>query len=202
MSQEGIFLKADRVVITALLPEDAPALARYRHLPEVARYQSWQSYSEEEARKLIAAMQRAEPFILDSWYQFGLRLLGQPRLIGDIGIRRRLNGPSYDAEIGYSLDPTFQRQGLMREALGVFIPWIRRQLFVRRISASLDPRNEPSARLLIALGFQREARYRQSVWFKGAWADDDVYVLHEDDSERQRSEDKVRNKAKGTSAIR
>lgn len=179
MSSESVLLKTDRLTIGPLLPDDAPTLAHYRQLTEVARYQSWTHFSEQDARELIAAMQKSDPWVLDSWYQMGIRLLNSAQLIGDIGIRRRLNGPSYDAEIGYSLDPAFQRQGYMREALRSLIPWVQRQLYVRRMTASLDPRNEASARLLSALGFRREARYRQSVWFKGAWADDDVYVLLE-----------------------
>ncbi len=181
MSNESVVIRTARVILTGLQEEDAPRLASYRQHPEVARYQSWESYSEPEARELIASMQKSDPWSLDSWYQFGLRLAEDGCLIGDIGIRRKQNGPSYDAEVGYSLDPTYQKQGYMREALLAILSWAARQLHIRRFTASLDPRNVASARLLIALGFRLEASYRQSQWFKGAWADDDVYVLLEEE---------------------
>lgn len=176
MTQNSIHIKTERLQLSRFQAEDAPALAAYRHLPEVARFQGWEDFPLTRAEELIASLGEASPWQLDSWYQIALRLGAEATLIGDIGYRRRTSGPSYELEIGYSLDPKFQKQGFMREALKAFIEWAEKQLFARRILASLDPRNEDSARLLLALGFERQAHFRQSVWFKGAWADDDVYV--------------------------
>ena len=38
-------LKTQRLLIRRLSLLDAPAIAAYRNLPEVARFQSWESYS-------------------------------------------------------------------------------------------------------------------------------------------------------------
>ena len=52
---------------------------------------------------------------------------------------------------------------------------------LHRITASVDPRNVASCRVLEKAGFVKEAHFRQSEWFKGEWADDVVYArLHED----------------------
>jgi RimJ/RimL family protein N-acetyltransferase len=40
----------------------------------------------------------------------------------------------------------------------------------------VDPRNAASCRVLEKAGFVKEAHFRGSEWFKGAWADDAVYA--------------------------
>ena len=180
-----VTIKTERLLLSRFQVQDAPDLARYRQHPDVARYQSWESYSLEEANDLIATMIKASPWSLDTWFQFALRQQPSQKLIGDIGFRRHTRGPSYEAEIGYSLDPLFQKQGYMREALQALIDWAQKQLLIRRFSASIDPRNTDSARLLTALGFERQARFQKSIWFKGAWADDDVYVWMPEMAERK-----------------
>jgi RimJ/RimL family protein N-acetyltransferase len=41
----------------------------------------------------------------------------------------------------------------------------------------VDPRNERSLALLERVGMRREAHFVESLWFKGAWADDIVYAI-------------------------
>jgi RimJ/RimL family protein N-acetyltransferase len=48
---------------------------------------------------------------------------------------------------------------------------------IHRIIASVDPRNVASVRVLEKSGFVKEAHFRQSEWFKGAWTDDAIYAV-------------------------
>jgi len=48
---------------------------------------------------------------------------------------------------------------------------------IHRMTASIDPRNHASCRVIEKAGFRREALFRQSEWFKGGWADDAIYAL-------------------------
>jgi RimJ/RimL family protein N-acetyltransferase len=50
-------------------------------------------------------------------------------------------------------------------------------LKLHRLSATADPRNLASVKLLERLGFRKEAHFVKSLWFKGEWADDVVYGL-------------------------
>jgi len=178
------FVVTERLTIDAFQPQDAAPLAAYRAQSNVARYQSWETYDEATAKKFIAKLQGARPETLGEWYQFALRLK-DGRLIGDIGFRRRPNGPAFDADLGYTLDPRFQRRGYMGEAIPCLIAWARVTLGVRRFLASVDPRNERSIRMLTRLGFLQEALHRRSCWFKGEWVDDAVYVLGPVEDEAQ-----------------
>jgi RimJ/RimL family protein N-acetyltransferase len=64
------------------------------------------------------------------------------------------------AEIGYSLDPKFQGQGLASEALRLALAHAFDTLRYRRVEADVDPRNVPSCRLLERLGFRLEGLLR------------------------------------------
>jgi len=46
-----------------------------------------------------------------------------------------------------------------------------------RVFGSIDPRNARSIALVERAGMRREAHHRESLWFKGEWADDVVYAL-------------------------
>jgi len=164
-------------MIGIFTPDDTYKLAAYRNLRDVALYQSWEQFTLADAEKLIQSLRSADPFALNQWYQLAIRIKQTGELIGDIGVRRFSNGPSKDAEIGFSLDPSFQKQGYMREALQSLIAWFAAPPNpVRRVVASVDPRNTNCLALLTALHFEQEAHHRQSYWFKGEWADDMIYV--------------------------
>ena len=51
---------------------------------------------------------------------------------------------------------------------------------IHRIIASVDPRHVASVRVLEKAGLVKEAHFRQSEWFKGAWADDAIYAVLSD----------------------
>lgn len=77
---------------------------------------------------------------------------GRRRIVGTIGF----HGPpdaKGRAEIGYSVDPVYRRQGLAREAIRALFDWAGETHGIRRFIASISPTNEPSLRLASAFGF-------------------------------------------------
>lgn len=64
-------------------------------------------------------------------------------------------GPPTDGavEIGYSVLPGWQRQGLATEMAAAMTAWALRQPGVERVRAEADAANTPSVRLLRRLGF-------------------------------------------------
>ena len=57
------------------------------------------------------------------------------------------------------------------------------ELGLHRVAAVVIEGNDASCRLLERLGFAREARFVDGVWFKGAWATQLVYALRADEFE-------------------
>lgn len=162
-------LTTARLMLRRFVPADAPALAGYRNLPEVSSLQMWDGYSLSDAHNLIATMQ-PQP-TQDQWYQVAVTLNGQ--LIGDLAFKLE----DRQAEIGFSFDPKYQRQGYAHEAAIALLEYAFNELKLHRLHASTDPRNTKSIALLEKLGFRQEGHLRQNLWFKGAWADDLLFGL-------------------------
>ncbi len=164
-------IKTARLVLRAFEPDDAANFAAYRNHPEVARLQTWESYTLEQAQMLIAQMQRLQQPTPNQWYQIAVTLEG--KLIGDVAFKLQ----DRQAEIGFSFDPTFQGQGFAFEAVTAVLEFAFTHLKLHRLHATTDPRNTGSIRLLEKLGFRKEGHLLENFWFKGAWADDLLYGL-------------------------
>ncbi len=143
-------IRTTRLVIRPLRPSDAEALAAYRSRPEVARYQSWETYSIAQARDLIGLMEHSTPEVKGDWYQFGVALTETGQLIGDIGVLNTdAEGRSW---IGFTLDPLFWKRGLASEAVTAILRYYA-ELGIATIWASTDPLNVASRQLLERLSF-------------------------------------------------
>jgi RimJ/RimL family protein N-acetyltransferase len=77
---------------------------------------------------------------------------GRRRIVGTIGFHGPPD-PLGRAEIGYSVDPAYRRQGLAREAVRAMFDWAASTHGVRRFVASISPTNAPSLRLAKGFGF-------------------------------------------------
>jgi len=81
------------------------------------------------------------------------------------------------AEIGYTLGRAYRSQGYMREALAGLIDVGFGPLDLNRIEADIDPRNEPSARILERLGFVKEGYLRERWIVAGEKSDTALFGL-------------------------
>lgn len=172
-----------RLVLRRFEPSDLPALMAYRNDPDVARYQSWETFSMREAQSLIAEQQTEEPGRPLSWFQFAFALKATNELIGDallhVGPDARLG------EVGYTLAVAYQKQGYAQEAMRAILAYAFETLRLHRVMAVLDCRNLPSARLLERLGMRREGHFLQNAWYKDEWCDEYEYALLRSEWESQ-----------------
>src|SRR4029079_12887986 len=96
--------------------DDLAPLVAYRNDPEVARFQNWRGYSEEEVLAFIGEQARQPFAAAGEWTQIAVSLRGEGLLVGDVGLFRREEDPGC-VEIGYSLARPWQGKGLAREAV-------------------------------------------------------------------------------------
>jgi RimJ/RimL family protein N-acetyltransferase len=165
-----------RVVLRALLPDDAAAMFAYRSDPEVARYQSWEPEAPDELRAFIRGLAALPAYAPGKWQQLGVALCETGALIGDCGISVLEHDPR-QAEFGITLASEWQGRGLAREALEALLAIVFGTLGKHRLSGSVDPHNVRSIALMERTGFRREAHHRESLWLRGEWVDDLVFAM-------------------------
>lgn len=171
-----IGLETPRLRLRSFQDADLPTFLAYRNDPEVARYQSWDTTSESDARTLIREFGRTAPGTPGEGVQIAIALKSSGELIGDIFFLTWATDPR-QGEIGYTLAQAFHHQGYATEAVGAFLDYAFRTFDLHRITAVIDVANGPSIRLVERLGMRREGHFRENVWFKGRWADEYLYAI-------------------------
>lgn len=166
-------VRTDRLSLRALRPEDAPVIHGYRNDAEVARYQDWPvPFPVEAAERLVAEQAGVDGPVVGDWVQLGVEQDGE--LVGDLAVGLDRSGTT--ATIGYTLRPDRWGSGLATEAVGALIDALL-AAGVERVTATLDPLNLRSARLLERLGLDYEGRAVGAAFVRGAWVDDDRYGI-------------------------
>ena len=83
-------------------------------------------------------------------------------------------------EIGYSINPKYQRRGYAYEALSALLTLLQKELRLELVTAGTLPGNTPSIQLLHKLGFQSEGIRRKAVWHEGIDAPVDLQYFYSD----------------------
>lgn len=163
-----------RLRVRFLRSDDAETVAAYRNDPEIARYQSWElPYTPERA---IAHLRAQDDFAdIQPGIRANLGLERDGELIGDIFLSLDADGAS--AEIGFTLLRHAQGYGYATEAAAALVDQLLERTQVNRITASLDPGNVASMRVLEAIGMQHECLARGAEFLRGSWVDDLRYAM-------------------------
>lgn len=170
-------LRGDRVTLRRLKLADVKPFVAHRSDPDVARYQSWEApYPLADGERLIKAMQREHPDTPGQWFQFAVVLSSTGELIGDCGTKSDAADPR-QAEIGYTIAKQQHGRGYGIDTVRTLFGYLFENRDKHRVTASCDPRNAGSIRLLERIGMRREGHTLESSWFKGERADDLLYAM-------------------------
>jgi RimJ/RimL family protein N-acetyltransferase len=170
-------LTGERVTLRRFKPADVKPFVVYRSDPDVARYQSWDApYLLADGELLIRAVQRQHPDTPGQWFQFAVMLNSTGELIGDCGAKPDTADPR-QAEIGYTIAKQQQGHGYGADAVRTLLGYLFDGRGKHRVTATCDPRNTGSIRLLERIGMRREGHMRESSWFNGEWADDLLFAM-------------------------
>ncbi|MEV4430029.1 GNAT family N-acetyltransferase [Streptomyces sp. R-07] len=148
--------------------DDAPALARYRSDPCVARYQTWRSPIDQAEAEAIVAGYLTENPDGPGFFQYAIEQNQRPGLIGDLHVETETG--RRQAKVGITLAPDMRHRGYATEAMAA----VADRLFatgVKRIAATCDARNTASAKLLRRVGFEPWGREKQYLEQRGTHAD-------------------------------
>lgn len=104
-------------------------------------------------------------------------------LIGDFGFWR-LDKKNSRAEIGYTLKSDYWGKGFMSETMRRCLKFAFEKMNVHSIEANVNPKNENSKQLLLKIGFQQEAYFRENYYYDGQFLDSVIFCLLKSDFEK------------------
>jgi RimJ/RimL family protein N-acetyltransferase len=169
-------LESERVILRRLAEADLKPFLAYLNDPLVARFQSWESYTEQQARDVIEKQKDLEPGQPGQGFVFAVELKETHSLVGHVALSVKEHHPQ-QAEIGFTFSREYQGQGLAREGAEGVLDYVFTTLRLNRIIAITDCENERSVALLGRLGMRREGHFIQNVWFKGQWGSEYLYAM-------------------------
>ncbi|MDF1665038.1 MAG: GNAT family protein [Planctomycetota bacterium] len=167
-------LRTENFVIRAFEKKDLEAFTEYRAQASVAKYQSWSSFTYQDAIQLFEGMDYSSFGAERQWYQLAIASQKSDELMGDLAVHFI---DKDQIEVGFTVSPDHQRKSVASEALTCLLRYVFGELNKHRVIATTDAKNSAAHRLLEKLSFRREAHFVQNIFFKGAWGDEYQYAL-------------------------
>jgi len=168
-------LTTPRLVLRAHDERDLDALWAMFTDPTTMRY--WGSPAWTDRAQAAAFVERnARAFAAKESVRLALEPKGGGPIVGTCTLFA-IDAQNRRAETGYILASSAWGAGLMTEAMAALLDWGFGGLGLHRVEADVDPRNEPSVRILERLGFTREGHLRQRWQVNGEISDSWFYGL-------------------------
>ncbi len=177
-------LETERLILRRFSDADLGLFYAYVNDPLVARYQTWDSYTEEQAREAIERQKILEPGLPGQPFIFAVELKETKTLIGHVALTLKKEDEQ-QAEIGFTFSREYHGKGLAAEAASCVLEYTFNSLGLHRIIAVTDCENEKSVALLGRLGMRREGHFIQNIWFKGKWGSEYLYALLREEWQRR-----------------
>ena len=172
-------IRTERLLLRPFRESDYDDLFEFLSQLEDDEFEGYPGITYENGRKHLKYRLGSKTF-------YAIELMESGKVIGNISCGNRDFAAK---EIGYIVNKRYQRRGYAAEAFSAVIAQAFRE-GAHRIYAECDPRNIPSWKLLEEVGLQREAHFRQNIWFHRnengdpIWKDTLVYAILENDMAR------------------
>jgi RimJ/RimL family protein N-acetyltransferase len=169
-------VETDRLRVRPFRPGDADALYAYLSRAEVYRFEPGAPIDRAEARLIVEERSTGTSFL-------ALELRSEGRMIGHLSWHLVEPAHLRTWELGFIVDPRFQRRGFASEGTRAWIEHAIATGAVHRVVAHCHPDNVASWRTLERVGFAREGHLRHNLFFRTddagepIWQDTLVYAL-------------------------
>ncbi len=168
-------INTPRLILRPLIMDDKVDFFNYRSDAITNKYQGWIPKEIADAEVFINK-QPKEFNIAESWFQFAIIENSTSELVGDVGVHF-YDEENFQVEIGCTLRKQSQGKGYAVESLENLISSLFSEFNKHRVTTSIDPDNISSIKLVEALGFRKEAYFKQSLLIDNKWVDDIVYAV-------------------------
>lgn len=148
-------LKTERLLLRRIESSDSDVILFLRSDETVTKFierpENRKTRNISDAKKFIEELH--EYIETNQSISWGITLKTEPKIIGTICLWNFARDNTI-AEVGYDLDPEFQKKGIMDEALKVIIEYAFKELKLDQVEAFTHFENENSKRLLEKNGFR------------------------------------------------
>jgi ribosomal-protein-alanine N-acetyltransferase len=179
-------LETERLQLRRMTMDDAGFYLKHFSDPGIVSMSAFEAPKDMAAAIAELREYCVDIFTNDAGIRWGITLRNDPNLIGTLGFYKWVKNARH-AEIGYDLDGTYRRQGIMTEALTAALDYIFNKVELNRVQALTDPTNTPSVRLLDKLGFRQEGVLRDYTYFRGKYLNDLLFSLLRREWDKRRS---------------
>lgn len=146
-------LRTERLLLRPHVDSDLDDLLVFHSDPEVVRYTPWPVRDREQTAAALAKKLTQYSASADGeWLVLAIVEQATGTVVGEVLLKRE-DAAAGHAELGYALSRAAQGRGLATEAARAMISLAVGSFGVTRIDAVIDPRNAPSERVLLRLGF-------------------------------------------------
>ncbi|MBS1991797.1 MAG: GNAT family N-acetyltransferase [Cyanobacteria bacterium SZAS LIN-2] len=163
-------LQGPRLVLRPHLESDFEAIHGFSSDPDVCRFMQWGPNTEEQTRSFLESTilnQRVTPKVN---YDFLIVVAETSQVVGSFTLRLG-KADSQLGEIGYVLSRQSWGQGYASEAANLVMDFGFNELGLHKISATCEPLNFASAKVLQKAGLRPEGYLRKHLLIKGQWRD-------------------------------
>ncbi|MCD8029224.1 MAG: GNAT family N-acetyltransferase [Erysipelotrichaceae bacterium] len=146
-------LETSRLYLRTFENNDAYRMSDYRSKAEVAKYQSWDTFSVTDAYRRISTSKDISSLNkVKSNYQLAICLKENDLLIGDVFVEvftRKI------FVLGYTIDSDYWGLGYASEIIEAFCKYMKKTYKFRKVLCYVYSDNQRSIHLLHKLGFKR-----------------------------------------------
>jgi RimJ/RimL family protein N-acetyltransferase len=167
-------IETQRLRLRRFAPGDVDVFHAYRADEEVARFQSWQRYTIEQARRFVEQMARLDPGVPGEPFQFAVAQRDDDALVGDCMLVLDAAHPP-NAEVGYTLGREHRGLGYATEAALAMLGYAFARQGAGLVRAVTDTRNAASISVAERLGMQPAGTVHTT--FKGEPCEERTYEI-------------------------
>jgi len=172
-------LESQRLLLRPLSLSDAAEVQVIRSDERVMLYMDQERHQTVQQSE-VSILEKLKKYLEKTGMLWALIEKATGTFIGDVAFFN-IDPKNARAEIGYTLKPEFWKQGLMKEAMQSVFNFGFKDFHLHSLEANINPANDNSRRLLLSMGFQKEAYFRENYFYNGEYLDSEIYaLLHSD----------------------
>lgn len=195
MRTDKTCLETTRLKLRPHQESDFAAIHAFSSDPEVVKYMQWGPNSEEQTRKFLKLSIANQKVVEKLTYDFVVVEKESGRLVGSITLRL----PKPDSklgEVGYCFNRDSWGKGYASETVQAVMQYGFEKLELHKITATCDPDNAGSAKVLMKCGMLQEGYFKKHIFMKGQWKDTLFFGTTRDDQASNMVEYRAKDAAK------